>query len=235
MANISKYDNYDYAAEGIFRPSKANREKVSKMELKEMLSIYIKKKQRSDAGFFDKSGSKLKAAIKEMDERYGTDADNEGETIQTFSIEGIPFGVVLKDNNPRTIMFMRAGSVAGGKLAKISVNSLKSIARSAARELDRDDRAAKKAAKNAPPAESEAPAGESLTDFDFDEEDVEAMEGVVKWLKEKRRNHKAKKAAKNATVEDEGEGESIDADSECVESLENILLESYLDGDIDFF
>lgn len=239
MANISLYDDYDYAAEGVFRPSKANREKVSKMELKEMLSIYIKKKQRLDPGFFDKSGSKLKAAAKELNERYSDESDNEG-SVQFISVDGIPFAVVLKDNNPTSIMFMRAGSVSRGKLAKLSINSLKSVTRGAARELDRDDRAAKRAAKKAaknPPAEGEAPAGESFDDIDFDEEDIEAMEGVIKWLKEKRANHKAKKAAKKAAKDGdaEAEGESVDDVDECVESLENILLESYIDGDIDFF
>lgn len=239
MANISLYDDYDYATEGIFRPSKANREKVSKMELKEMLSIYIKKKQRLDPGFFDKSGSKLKAAAKELNERYSDESDSEGESVQFIAVDGIPFAVILKDNNPTSIMFMRAGSVSRGKLAKLSVNSLKSVTRGAARELDRDDRAAKraakKAAKDAPAEGGEAPAGESLTDFDFDEEDIEAMEGVIKWLKEKRANRKAKKAAKKAEKDAEDEGESVDDVDECVESLENILLESYIDGDIDLF
>ncbi len=235
MANISLYDDYDYATEGIFRPSKANREKVSKMELKEMLSIYIRKKQKHDPGFFDKSASKLKAAAKEMNERYSDESDSEGESVQFIAVDGIPFAVILKDNNPTSIMFMRAGSVSRGKLAKLSVNSLKSVTRGAARQLDSEDKAAKKAAKNAPAEGGEAPAGESLTDFDFDEEDIEAMEGVIKWLKEKRANRKAKKAAKKAAKDTEDEGESVDDVDECVESLENILLESYIDGDIDLF
>lgn len=241
MANLSIYDDYDYATEGIFRPSKANRERVSKMELKEMLSVYIRKKQRNDPGFFEKSGSKLKAAIKESQERYNAE-DNDIISYEYASIDGIPFAIAMVDGSPSDVCFMKAGSVSRGKLAKLSVNSLKSITRGAARQLDSEDRAAKRAARAEAKAAKKAaknsaaegePVGEAYGDYEFDDEDIEAMEGLVKWIKTKRANHKAKKAAKKANAE-EFEDEVDDVD-ECVESLNGILLESYMDGDIDFF